>query len=214
MKAVDAVGDAAVELVTVSLTGDGRREQQILKALAERYNGHDKLLQLPATVAPLGHGNKQTGRFAGFSVLQTIPTYFKFNYSKYLLLIDKEYITNSEDAPLEMKNELSALGFDPVNVATLKKQSFLIRCKLGSHNIMVHVVICGEDKCVEENIAELLFLEFRIRVEPKKPAIDQILKQKGTNLYGLIKNAEPSNLEKAFRDLVAAFKSIEKNQHC
>ena len=57
-------------------------------------------------------------------------------------------------------------------------------------------------------------MEFRIRVEPKKPAIDQILKQKGTNLYGLIKNAKPKNLEKAFRDLDATFRSIEKIQHC
>ena len=62
MKAVTELGKIDAKLVTISLTGDGRREQSLLKAFAERYNGKEFVLQLPATIAPLGHGNKLTGR--------------------------------------------------------------------------------------------------------------------------------------------------------
>jgi hypothetical protein len=74
---------------------------------------------------------------------------------------------------------------------------------------MVHAVICGEEKCIEENITDLIFLEFGIRVEPEKPAIDQFLRQEAITLYLLVKNASSNHLRQAFTDLTAAFESIE-----
>src|ERR1035437_146750 len=192
MKTVTEPGNIDAKRATISLTGDGRREQSLLKAFAERYNGNEFVLQLPATVGLLGHGNKITGRFPGFSVLQTIKTYVsKWKFTQYLFLVDIEHF-NDEDLILEISRNL--IGFNLINIIRLADQAFLIKCNLGSHELTIHVVVCGEKKCIEENIAKLILLEFGSQVEPTKPAIDQALNQNDSNLYLLIKNAESNNL--------------------
>jgi hypothetical protein len=207
MKAVSELGNIDAKLATISLTGDGRREQLLLKAFAERYNGEEFVLQLPANVALLGHGNKLTGRFAGFSVLQTIKTYVtKWKFTRYLLLIDREHF-NDEDLILEIRNNLT--GFNQIKINALADQAFLINCKVGLHDLTIHAVVCGERKCIEENIAKLIHLEFGTPVRPIKADIDQALNQHHSNLYKLIKNAESRNLSQAFTDLTSAFSSIE-----
>lgn len=211
MKAITDLGNIDVKLVTISLTGDGRREQSLLKAFAERYNGKKFVLQLPVTIAPLGHGNKLTGRFVGFSVLQTIKTYVsKYKFTRYLLLIDREHF-NDKDLISEIKRNLT--GFTLINITPLADQAFLISCNIGSHDLVIHAVVCGEKKCIEENIAKLILLEFRTHVEPIKPDIDRVLNQHGSNLYMLIKNAKSNNLCQAFTDLTAAFSNIENILH-
>jgi hypothetical protein len=211
MKAVTEPFNIDVNLATISLTGDGRREQSLLKAFAERYNGKEFVLQLPTAIGPLGHGHKLTGRFVGFSVLQAIKTYVStYKFTRYLVLIDKEHFTD-KDLISEIKNNLH--GFNQINVTSLADQAFLIRCNMGSHDLTIHSVVCGEKKCIEENIAKLILLEFRTHVKPIKPDIDRVLNQHGSNLYLLIKNAKSKNLCKAFTDLTAAFSNIESILH-
>jgi hypothetical protein len=211
MKTATEPGNIDVELMTIALTGDGRREQSLLKAFAERFNGNDFVLQLPAPVAPLGHGNKLTGRFCGFSVLQTIKTYVtKYKYSRYLFLIDSEHF-KAEDLVSEIKSNLA--GFDRVRITSLGDQAFLICCNIGSHDLTIHVVVHGEEKCIEENISKLILSEFGTSVKPIKSHIDRFLRQNGSNLYMLIKNAKSANLLQAFNDLSAAFSNMESILH-
>ncbi len=211
MKAVTELGNIDAKLATIALTGDGRREQLLLKGFAERYNGEDFLLQLPTTIAPLGHGNKLTGRFSGFSVLQTIKTYVtKYKFTQYLLLIDKEHF-NDNDLISEIRSNLT--GFNQINITALANQAFLVKCNIGSHELIIHVVVCGERKCIEENIAKLIRLEFKTNVKPIKPGIERALNQHDSNLYILIKNAKSHNLCQAFTDLTAAFSNIESILH-
>jgi hypothetical protein len=169
------------------------------------------VLQLPTTIAPLGHGNKLTGRFVGFSVLQTIKTYVStYKFTRYLFLIDREHL-NDNDLISEIKNNLT--GFNQINITALAAQAFLISCNLGSHDLIIHVIVCGEKKCIEENIAKLILLEFGTHVEPIKPDIERALNQHDSNLYILIKNAKSNNLDQAFTDLTAAFSNIESILH-
>ena len=211
MKPVDVLKYFDVRFATISLTGDGRREHPILMALAERYNGSGNVLQLPAVVAPLGHGNKKVGRFCGFSVLQAIPTYVtKFKYGKYLFLIDIEHFSDSENVRREIEHELTGRGFAQIKINPIANQAFLIKCRHGFHEITIHTVIFGKEKNIEENLAMLVFLEFGLRVESTKPAVDQVLRQKGINLYAFIKNARQNNVKRALPALAAAFESIEK----
>ncbi len=211
MKALTELGNIDAKLATIALTGDGRREQSLLKAFAERYNGKEFVLQLPATIAPLGHGNKLTGRFQGFSVLQTIKTYVSKNgFTKYLFLIDMEHF-NDKDLISELKKNL--IGFNQIKITSVADQAFLINCNIGSHELTIHVVVFGEKKCIEENIAKLIYLEFSTNVEPIKPVIERTLKQHNSNLYQLIKNAKSNNLCQAFTDLNAAFSNIESISH-
>ena len=169
------------------------------------------LLQLPTTIAPLGHGNKLTGRFPGFSVLRTIKTYVSaYKFTRYLLLIDKEHF-NDTDLISEIRTNLT--GFNQINITQLSDQAFLVSCNIGLHKLTIHVVVCGEKKCIEENIAKLICLEFRTHVKPTKPNIMRALSQQDSNLYLLIKNAKSNNLHQAFMDLTTAFSNIESTSH-
>jgi hypothetical protein len=76
------------------------------------------------------------------------------------------------------------------------------------------VVICGKDKCIEENISSLILLEYGVQIEPKKHAIHVLLKEKNMNLYDLIKSSKRHNLKLAFKDLMVVFENIEKIQNC
>lgn len=117
MKTVTELGNTDAKLATIALTGDGRREQLLLKAFAERYNGKEFVLQLPTNIAPLGHGNKLTGRFVGFSVLQTIKTYVStYKFTRYLFLIDREHF-NDNDLISGIRSNLT--GFNQINVTAL-----------------------------------------------------------------------------------------------
>jgi hypothetical protein len=77
---------------------------------------------------------------------------------------------------------------------------------------MVHTVVSGRDKCIEENISTLISLEWGIDVEPSKCAIRKTLKQKGTDLLSLVRTASSHNIDQALPDLTATFESME-NTH-
>jgi hypothetical protein len=83
-------GDA--KSVTVSLTGDGRTEINILRAMAELHNGEEHALKLPENVKLLGHGNNQTGRLPGYSALRVIQTYVNIGFTDFLFLLDVEHV--------------------------------------------------------------------------------------------------------------------------
>jgi hypothetical protein len=212
MKPVFELGSVDVRYATISLSGDGRREQAVLKAFAERYNGNDFYLQLPSKGPRSVSGKRHNFNLVSFSALQAINTYAsKIKCYRYLFLIDKEHVIAVRDFPQTIKKKL--VGFSQVVVSTLGPQAFLVRCRLGLRDIIVHAVVCGEQKCVEENIAELVFLELGVRVNPRKPDIDGVLRQRRLSLYELVKNAQLQNLKQSFSDLTAAFVSIERINH-
>lgn len=207
----DFAETGAIKSVTVALTGDGRTEANILKAMAERHNGRKHALKLPEPMALLGHGNKKTGRMSGYSALRAIQTYVtRFGFTKFLFLLDVEHVDNPKNLSFEMTQALTALGFNAPNIKTLTDQAYLACCSLGSHAVFIHVVVCGKEKCIEENIASLIRLERGIEVSPNEHDVHVFLKQNGIDLYGLIKVSKLNNLKVAFKDLIAVFENMEK----
>jgi hypothetical protein len=197
--------------VTVALTGDGRTETNILRAMAERYSGKDYALKLPENPAILGHGYNKTGRFPGYSALGRVQTYVsKFNLTEFLFLLDMEHIHNPQAVDSEISQSLAGFGFSRIQVRQLAGQAYFVSCNLGVHFVTIHVVVCGRNKCIEENISELISLEYGVSVEPEHNSIHGFLKQTGIDLYGLIKKSKLKSLQAAFRDLTTAFESIEQ----
>jgi hypothetical protein len=209
MKPVFELGDFDVRRVTISLTGDGRREQSLLRGFAERFNGDEFCLQLPSKGPPHYGSNRQPANLAGFSALQAIRTYASaIKCLRYLFIVDKEYVRDIRNFPSALKQNF--VGFSQVEVTILGQQAFLVTSKLGLHDIVVLAVVCGETKCIEENITELILLELGLRVKPRKPDIDSALRQKRISLYELVRNARLENLKCSFPDLTAAFANIEQ----
>lgn len=211
MKPVNDLKEVDIKSMTVALTGDGHWEHEILKALAERYDGNENVLLIPISVALLGRGNRRTGRFSGLSALQATKTYIsKYRFNRYLFLVDKEHVCTTEDTGAELEAKVREMGFSLPHTEPLARQAFLVRCKLGSHDIVIYTVISGEEKCIEENIAKLVNLEWNIDIEPNKKAIRNVLRQRGTNLFSFVRNAASANLSQALSDLAAAFESMEE----
>ncbi|NPA47690.1 MAG: hypothetical protein GXO14_03465 [Thermococci archaeon] len=74
---------AGTKVIAVVLTGDGRTEEKVLPAIAERYNGGDKALLFPK--GPL---SKKTG----LNVLKSVLKVHELTgHTRYLLLVDKEH---------------------------------------------------------------------------------------------------------------------------
>ena len=60
---------------------------------------------------------------------------------------------------------------------------------MGHREITVYVVILGENKCIEKDIAKLVEIELGIKIKPTKEIIHRILHEQGINRYSLVKNA-------------------------
>jgi hypothetical protein len=214
MKPVDDLKGINIDSVTVALTGDGRWEHPILKALAERYNGNENVLLITVPVGLLGRGYKQAGRFSGLSALQAIKTYVRdFRIKRYLFLIDIEHFSCTEEVQATLEASLRGANFILQHIEPLGEplgaQAFLVKCSDGSHEIVVHAVIAGEEKCIEEDIARLVSLEYDITIAPIKGLISNVLRQRGKNLFSFVKHAALTNLRQALPDLTAAFESME-----
>jgi hypothetical protein len=133
------------ELVTVALTGDGKTEANILRAMAERYNGAEHALKLPENIALLGHGNRKTEHLTGYSTLRAVQTYVtKFGFAKFVFLMDVEHVETPKNMCSEISERLKALGFSSPNIEILTSQAFLVSCNLGSNEVSIHVVIAGK----------------------------------------------------------------------
>jgi hypothetical protein len=211
MRPVSDLKEIDIEFITVALTGDGHWEHEILRALAERYNGNENVLLIPIPVALLGRGNRRAGRFSGLSALQAIKTYVgKYRIERYLFVVDIEHINETEEIGAELETNMRELGFSLPHIEPLGSRAFLMRCRVGSHDIAVHTVISGEEKCIEENIARLVKLEWNIDVAPSKWAIRSVLRQREESLLSFLKSAASTNLGQAFPDLTAAFENMEK----
>jgi hypothetical protein len=211
MKPVNDLKEIDIDSVTIALTGDGSWERVVLKAMAERHDGSERALLIPIAVAVLGRGNRKTGRFSGLSALQSIKTYVgQSRIRRYLFLIDIEHVNDKEEIKPDLEASARQYGFDlqrPIEV--IGNQAFLIRCRVGSHEITVHTVVSGRKKCIEESISALISLEWGIDVESSKCAIRKILKQKDADLFSLVRTASSYNVGQALPGLTAAFESME-----
>jgi len=185
------------------ITGDGRWEQVILKSIAKRYNGKDKVLYFPKSPFK---SLKKTG-LSCLDILRLEKE--KLNIvkkcGKLLVLVDKEHVSNVEDIAKKLESLEVFEDFKMENNEDIVK----IIGNLGNREIIIHIVIFGKEKCIEEDVSELIKLEFGENINPDKNAIKDFLKSKGLKRKDLIENAKIENLEIAFNPLIRVIKFLE-----
>lgn len=215
MRPIEDLKDCGNSSLVVALTGDGKLEKKILRALAQRHDGHDKALLLPTKASPIGAERRRTGRFSGLSAFQVIKTYVgKYRFSQYLFLLDIEHFSGNrtqEGLQSEISKALNGFGFADQNITQLNDHAYRVRCTLGLHRVRINTVLSGSDRRVEENISELLKLEHGLDIAPDKGAIQRALEQLGSNLHALLTSCCASNLSRAFSGLVAALQDFENH---
>lgn len=188
MKVSDTPKENSV--VAYVITGDGRAEYEILSPLAKKYDGK-KILLFPKTPIPR--------KITGLKVLRSIKVVHKISgCTTYLILLDREHFTDFKlkEIASEIFGKCKIEGNNP----------YLIT----AHNFRIILVILGDKKCIEENIAHLILLEFNKKVEAEKGAIRKFLREsKIKKRSKLIEIASKENLEIAFNSLVKALEMLE-----
>jgi hypothetical protein len=193
------------------ITGDGRWEQVILKSIAKRYNGKDKIIYFPKNHYKIyGEDVKKTGLWClDFLKLEKEKLNIFDKCKNLLVLIDKEHIHKTED----IINKLNSLNvFDGIKVIKTTENLVIIEGLSESRILKIYVVIFGNKKCIEENVAELIKLEFGENINADKNSIKNFLKSinlKRNGLKKLIEKAKIENLEASFNNLIYVIKELE-----
>ena len=183
----------------IVLTGDGRDDLRVLKYCSRIYNG-EKTLWYPGIPAP------QRTTIKALRAVKVCVENYRIMY--YIFLIDREHLEEGEEEET-IKKVLINEGFRDVEITQLNSL-FLVKCLLGPHRIIIYVVVMGSEKCIEEEIAELIRLELGTSVSPEKSKIRRVLRSHGMDIENLLRNARRSNLEGAFPTLCLALKEIER----
>lgn len=206
MKLVKELKDINDESIIAVLTGNGRTEVGILKHLAERHNGNGKVLFFPSL--PI-----HSRRGSGISVLRAVKTYVDtYKIRNTLFLVDREHF-NEDDIAEKTDGTLKSYGIDVQNIDQFQGKrecALLIRASVGNSEISIYMAVLGQEKCIEEDIAKLIELELGMKIEPNKVTIHRSLRDQGINKYTLVKNAQSSNLRKAFPALNLILELIKK----
>lgn len=187
------------QVIAFVITGDGRTEQKVLSAIAEKYNGKHKLLLFPKSSL-----SKKTG----LGTLKSVNVVHKLTeHSRFLILIDKEHFD---------RHKLKRVLSETFKTYTLTGENPYV---ITSGDIEIYLVILGERIAVEEHIAALIELEFGVNlrgdmddIKELKSKIMTFIRTMGIKNYrNLIRNANIENVEKSFQPLVEVLKLLEKS---
>ncbi|MBL7117218.1 MAG: hypothetical protein ISS94_00310 [Candidatus Syntrophoarchaeum sp.] len=198
--------------VTLVATGDGTTEFSKLGAFSKHYNGK-KVLWFPekpkyAHFSRRSHFQNQ--RIGGLDVLEVLTVYpGAYKLHRYLFIIDREHFGGNPTNDIIEK--LNRLRIVIESIEELSVGAFYIFCNYGSHELGVYIAISGKERCIEEDLAMLIKLEYGSDVQPTKNDIRRFLRSTGLKDKELIRNATKTNLRKAFPNLSSALMRIEKN---
>jgi len=193
--------------MTAVFTGNGRRERYVLESMAKKFNGTDKVLLL----------SKVPFHFRpspGLSALKATKIYVsKYGIRRILFLVDKEHF-HQKDVGKELDGALKGFGIGVQNIESpegLEQKALIVNGLVGFRQVTIYVVVLGEEKRLEENIANLVELELGIKVEPNKEEIHTVLHKCKSNIHILVEKAQKKILTEAFPALTFILKEIEKN---
>jgi hypothetical protein len=195
-----------VKMVIGVLTGNGKTEFKVLKAIAKKYNGSEKVLYFP----------RRPGYYlgSGLSVLQIVKIYVsKYDVKNFLCLIDKEHFTKAEiEKEIEEKLREFGVEVNHIHKFSVNDESALrINGTVGTHNFILWTAITGRKKYIEENIAKLIEIKFGVKVKPIKNGITKTLKKHDIDIEQLVTSASLENLKMSFPSLDLVLSSLESN---
>ncbi len=193
----------------VVLTGDGKREFDVLSAIAKRY-GCRRILWFPKTpLAYMKMGRVGAKKLTAQSIYRAIKPYAGRGYCSFIVLYDREHFRGIE---YDLKY-LASLHITIENVIPLVEKSdsaWELFGNIGSREIRILMAIQGfsTNGNINEEISKLLKLKFNENVEPDDRAIKRFLKGKGLDIVALIDNSGLKHIEQAFVGICAVLRKI------
>jgi hypothetical protein len=165
-------GEASGKPLAYVIIGDGYTEVRILEAIGDKLNHSEVLLYV------------KWGISIGLSAaLDTLAKLFSLDkrVSKYLLIIDREHVKSVDD----IINGLLARGF----TISGEERCYAEACHIftvekGGRRGAVVVSIQGKERCIEENIAELIRMHYNENVSSDKKSHYGVVQEKRTQHKG------------------------------
>ena len=140
----------------IILTGDGRRELEVLRSLSKKYNGHDVILFFPFSPLP-----KKTG-LNWLDALKTIS--IKYLIDSIIYILDGEFFEINVSHKDQIQNHLKSIGIQIVESTSIA-EALLINCKCREQKITLYCIISGPTTFIEEEIAQLIELKLHIPID-------------------------------------------------
>ncbi len=132
----------------VVLTGNGKREFDILKAVAKKY-GCSRVLWFPKTPLAYLKGKIESGKLTAQSVYRAIKAYVNLEHYDFLVLYDREHFKGIE---YDLKF-LSNLNIKIIKCKSLiEDRAWNIIGSLGSHRIRILLSVQGTSKNFERGV--------------------------------------------------------------
>ena len=188
-------------------TGDGRTELWVLRALVD-LGAVNRNVCFPKTPIP----GKNKERKTGLSVLKVLRSTL-IKTEKYLIIVDKEYWGNSTEE--DVRKMLKGMNMRDIEISSKVNAEFaklyLIECKRGSKPIIAYLAISGKEKKIEENIAHLIELQYKDKIEPKKEDIWGYMRSKRIkNIEDLIRRSHKKNINRALPQFTTVFSELSE----
>ena len=194
------------KLIIGVLTGNGRREYRMLRAITKKYDGSEKLLYFP----------RRPGYLPGakLSVLQVVKVYVsKYKINNFLCIIDKEHFTET-DIEKEVKEKIREFGIEVTQIQMFDantENAIYLNGTVGPHNFILWMVIAGKEKCIEEDLAKLIEIKFGDKIEPTKSNIIKALRRYNVDTEKLMASASIEQLRQSFPALDFVLSRLEPN---
>ena len=195
-----------VKLIIGVLTGNGRREHRILKAIAKKYDGSEKLLYFP----------RRPGYLPGakLSVLRVVKVYVsRYKINNFLCLIDKEHFMGT-DIEKEVEEKIREFGIEVTQIQRFNantENAIYLNGIVGTRNFTLWMIIAGKEKCMEENLAKLIEIKFGEKIEPTKSNITEALRKHDMDAEKLLASVSIEQLKQSFPALNFVLSRLESN---
>ncbi len=195
----------------IVILGDGSFDKKVLMGIARKLDGKNISLGIPSIIFQ---------RKTGLRAIDALKTYIgKSRISSYIFMTDRDVFKYN---PInEIHSYLNSIGIEVINWHLIK-EAYLHECRLGNNAFKLYSIIAGSTTFIEEEIAKLLELSLGEKINLNgerdnswknriKSEVKQILRQKGIKIDKfIINNVNKSILERAFPNIYAVMKHIEK----
>ena len=200
-------GDAPSRGSYMVLSGDSRIDMKVLERLCDIHNGPQIKVWFPGSTIP---------RRTGLNALDAVNLYpGKFKCYSFIYVADREHFRR--DARAEIQAHLA--GVQNIRIESIQ-QAYVLKGRVGPHEIILYCIISGSQACIEEEIARLIELELGIPLDLSgnmdaegrarlKRDIRQTLHDNRSNIEDLIMNAQTNHLNRAFPNFCAVLRTIK-----
>jgi len=186
------------------VTGDGPHESRVCQGLTSQFNGNEiNLLNFRSPLPPQ--------RVTGLPSLIAVRTYIaEFSARYFIWTCDKEYFVDSTDWTEQVNAELMNRGAN-ATVSSRWGDAARFDVKLGPKEAILWCALTGTSAGgrLEENLSQLIYMEFQEKVAPDKEEIRSALNRRRLKIETLISQAKKPNLRQAAPSLFSVFEDVE-----